>query len=353
MCGTPVEIAQVQQVTPIAGSASETERGPADLMEPDEETQVVARSPGGTEALRQFAISKQLQFGLLAGAAAVLLAVGAFVVYYFWYGNSAIEKKLDAAITRGELFKPEGESAYDLYHQLKKNGVDDKTLTPFENRLLPQLTTQPLKLISDFAVPTNAEPVLSDWQTSLKLIQWAVEMRPDDNPLNAREKYIEGRIAFISNQKDQALDLWKKASDLDRTWAIPPNGIGVIYNEKKSFETARKYLFEAIRREASWAVPYNSIGTSYFFEKKYDDAWTYYMKAVERSPNWARPHAWLGDVAMRREDFVTAADEYQKALDLAQSGNTSLDLNDIKRRLDQAKKKSQEVGEGETIERDS
>ena len=341
MCGTPVEIAQVQLVTPV-GFTPAAAVAPTDVIGPDEETRVMARSPAVAEApSSHFTISRPLKFGVIAGAAAVLLAVGAFVVYYSLYGNSAIEKKLDAAIARGDLFKPEGENAYDLYHQLKKNGADSKTLATFEVKLVPQLTTQPLKLISDFAVPTNAEPVAADWQNALKPMQWAVEMRPNDNGLNAREKYIEGRIAFISNQKDQALDLWKKASDLDRTWAMPPNGVGVIYNEKKSFETARKYLFEAIRREASWAVPYNSIGTSYFFEKKYDDAWTYYMKAIERSSNWARPHVWLGDVAMRRNDFATAADEYQKALDLAQSGNTSLDLNDIKKRLDGAKKKSQ------------
>jgi hypothetical protein len=53
---------------------------------------------------------------------------------------------------------------------------------------------------------------------------------------------------------------------------------------------------------------------------------------------------------MRRNDFVTAADEYQKALDLAQSGNTALDLNDLKKRLDQAKKKSQEKSENEIID---
>jgi hypothetical protein len=119
------------------------------------------------------------------------------------------------------------------------------------------------------------------------------------------------------------------------------------------FDTkVQSLLFEAIRREASWAVPYNSIGTSYF-SKRNMMTLGHTTKAVERSPNWARPHAWPGDVAMRRDDFVTAADEYQKALDLAQSGNTSLDLNDLKRRLDQAKKKSQKVGEGETLEMDS
>lgn len=74
---------------------------------------------------------------------------------------------------------------------------------------------------------------------------WAIEIRPNDNGLNARAKYIEGRIAFISNLKDQALELWKKASDLDSAWAMPPNGIGVIYNEKKSFEFVKPMLVES------------------------------------------------------------------------------------------------------------
>jgi tetratricopeptide (TPR) repeat protein len=316
--------------------------------EPDEETRVMPRSLSVPTPPR-FTIQRLPLIAVIA-VAVVLLLGGAVTLYFFRYGNSALEKKLDAAITRGDLFEPEEESAYDLYQQLKRNGADAKTLARFEDRLIPQITTQPLKLISDFANPTNAEPSLTDWQTALKPMQWAVEMRPNDKGLNARAKYLEGRIAFISNKKDQALELWKKASDLDGGWAMPSNGVGVIYNEKKSFEMARKYLFEAVRREATWAVPYNSIGTSYFFEKRYDDAETYYTKASERAPTWARPHVWLGDIAMRRSDFMKAADEYQKALDLAQIGKTALDLNDVKKRLDRAKKKSEEGSENEVLD---
>lgn len=363
-CGTCGNLAQPEAVISSGQFPVDYEiAAPARLNEVDAEAVVERIDTSAFQAASSLAFPDQATTNvsmlvqrkalIISGAAALVLifaAVSSIAAYYYWFSDAAIEQKLDAAITRGDLFKPEGESAYDFYHRLKKNGAEAKSLAPFEERLLPQLTTQPLKLISSFAIPTNREPSPSEWQNALKSMQWASEMRLGDNAINARAKYIEGRIAFISNQKDQALDLWKKASDLDRAWSMPPNGVGIIYNEKKNFEAARKYLFEAIRRESSWAVPYNSIGTSYFFEKNYDDAWSYYMKAVERSPNWARPHAWLGDVAMRRKDFVTAADEYQKALDLAQYGNTALDLNEIRKRLDQARKKSQESAENEIVD---
>lgn len=295
-------------------------------------------------------ITKTLLLGLIAGAAVVLLFVTASAVYYFRFSNYALEKKLDDAIVRGNIFVPNGESAYDFYHQLKGKGADSKTLARYETKLLPQLTAGPLKLISDFAVPTNPEPTLSDWQNALRQLQWTVEIRPNDAALNARYNYIEGRIAFMSNQKDRALDLWKTASDVDRSWAMPANGIGVIYNERKSFETARRFLFEAIRRDAGWAVPYNSVGTAYYYENRLDEASTYYLRAVERSPNWARPHAWLGDIAMRRNDFSNAVREYETAINLAQSGSTTLDVNNLHKRLDRAKNKSEEMEENEVID---
>ena len=124
---------------------------------------------------------------------------------------------------------------------------------------------------------------------------------------------------------------------------MPANSVGIIYNERKEWQTARQFLLEAIHRDTNWAIPYNNLGTSYFFEKNDQQAWSYYQQAVERAPNWARPHAWLGDLAMRKKDYGVAVEEYQKVLDLSHADNTSLDLNEIRKRLDQAKSKSQQA----------
>src|SRR5258707_8294679 len=75
MCGAPVEIAQVQPVTPV-GFTPAAAVAPTEVIEPDEETRVMARSPDVAEATSQFTISRPLKFGLIAGAAVVLLAVG-------------------------------------------------------------------------------------------------------------------------------------------------------------------------------------------------------------------------------------------------------------------------------------
>ena len=291
---------------------------------------------------------------ILAGVFAVLvLGLVSAAGYYFWFSSATIERKLDDAITRGNLVKPEGACAYDYYHELKQRGVTPSILAHYDDKLVPILTTGPKKMLDDFVVPTNKEPELSEWQEASKPMSWASEMKPNDNSLAARAKYIEGRAAFLNGQKDQALDAWKRANDLDKSWAVPTNSLGIIFIERKDYQTARAYLLDAVHRDASWAVPYNNLGTTYFFEKNDEKAESYYLQAVERAPNWPRPHAWLGDIAMRRQNYDRAAEQYQKVLDLAPPGTTTINLGDIKKRLDRAKKKSQEPGEGELIEKDS
>jgi tetratricopeptide (TPR) repeat protein len=289
---------------------------------------------------------------ILAGIAVVLLlGISSVAAYYFWFSNAAIERKLNAAIANGSLFKPEGNNAYDLYNQLKQNGAKDETLTRYRGRLLPVLTTQPLKMLADFTVPTNREPGLTEWQDAHRSITWASELKPDDSSLAARAKYIEGRIAYLSIKKDEALSLWKRASELDKTWALATNAVGVLYNERKEYQTARQFGLEAIRREPNWAVPYNNVGTSYFLQKNDGKAESYYLQAIERAPNWPRPHVWLGDIAMRRRNYDQAVREYEATLNLAVPGTTTLDLAEINQRLERARKKSQELGdENETID---
>lgn len=283
---------------------------------------------------------------ILAGLFVVLvLGTGSLAAYYFWFSSAAIERKLDDAIARGNLVKPVGASAYDYYHELKQRGVNPTVLAHYDDRLVPILSSAPKKMLDDFIVPTNKEPELPEWQEAVKPMAWASEMKPNDNSLAARAKYIEGRAAFLTGQKDQALDTWKRASDLDKLWAVPPNSVAVIIIERKDYQTARAYLLDAIHRDDKWAVPYNNVGTTYFFEKNDAKAESYYRQAVQRAPNWPRPHAWLGDLAMRRQSYDQAAEEYQKVLDLAPPGTTTINLSDIKKRLDGAKKKSQEASD--------
>jgi tetratricopeptide (TPR) repeat protein/predicted amidophosphoribosyltransferase len=288
---------------------------------------------------------RHLIIAAIAVAVLITLIAGGAI---YWYVSGATERKLEDAIAKGNLLKPPGENAYELYHQLKRAGTSAKTLARFEERLLPMLTSRPQQLLADFAVPGNKEPPFTEWEEAQKLLAWAMEMKPNDSSLAAKSNYCTGRIAYLSNRKDEALQSWKRASDQDTSWALATNGVGLIYNELKDYATARQFLLEAIRREPGWAVPYNNAGTSFFYERDYSQAENYYRQAVERAQSWGRPHFWLGDIAMHNQTYSLAVQEYEAGLNLTQPGATNLDLDKIREKLDQARQKAaQQVSIGD------
>jgi len=254
-------------------------------------------------------------------------------------GNS-VEKRLDAAITQHQLFGPSGDSAHDLYSQLKNSGATEETLRPYRDRLLPPLTTPNYQMIDQFMAPGSDDPPLSDWQTAYQSLQWASELKPGDAKLVSRLAYCEGRIAYLSRAEDQAINSWTRAAGADKNWPLPINGIGLIYTARKDHRTARTYYLTAAQRDPNWAYPYNNIGTSYYMEQNYYDAKTYYQKAVQLAPHWARPHSWLGDIALKEKDYATAIQEFSLVLDANATGTKNMDLDKIRKQLELARQQS-------------
>lgn len=254
--------------------------------------------------------------------------------------SNSIEKKLDRAITNGQVFGPGSDNARDLYYQLKNSGASEEKLRPYRARLLPLLTGQPFQMIRNFMVPGSDDPALPEWQTAYQSLQWATELEPGDASLRARALYCEGRLAFLSKDEDRAVQVWTRAADADKSWPLPVNGIGLIYTARKNYPGARSYYFEALRRDASWAYPYNNIGTSFYMEKNYYEAKDYYLKAVQIAPQWARPHSWLGDIAMKEQDFQTAIQEFSLVLEPNATGTRNMDLDKIRRQLELAKQRA-------------
>ncbi len=254
------------------------------------------------------------------------------------FPEGSAESKLDKAIAENRLLEPAGDSAYDLYHQLKNSGASGETLAYFNEKLLPAVTAKPQQMLADFAVPDGRDWPKKDWEEAKRLMEWATEIKPGDNAIGARSTYFAGRVAYLNNRKDETIKLYKQAHDLDTAWATPANGLGVIYNERRQFQSARQFLEEATRREPSWALPYYNLARTYHYENNIEQAAANYRLAAERAPVWARPHAQLGDIAYSRGDYAGAASEYQAAVNL--SSPTSRDLAALKQKLARAKQLS-------------
>ncbi len=310
----------VQQTAPVYEPAPLPVPPPAPLLE----------SPAATLQSR---IGNKKLLGTAIGVAVIL------ALLLFWYFSEGTEQKLDAAVAKGNLLRPSGESAYDFYRKLKEGGLSDSRRARLAAKLIPAITARPQQMIRDLTLPGNRSDVTkSDWQDAQTLMSWAAELQPADKTIAARVDYCAGRVAYLDNRKDDALTFWKRAAEQDATWGMPLNSAGLIYNELKNYPTARPFFLEAIRREPQLALPYNNIGTSYFYEKNDTQAEGYYRQAIERAPQWARPHAWLGDIAMRRKDFNVAVQEYETALSLDPSGTSGIDANRIRQQLEQARR---------------
>lgn len=295
-------------------------------------TYAAATSPATTAT--RTSIAPKIVVGVIAG---VLLLVVVIAISLSVGGNT-VEKQLDEAIVKGNLFPPPTQNARDLYTQLKNAGANEDTLRRYRERLVPLLTSQATHLIQNLMQPGYDEAAVSDWQSAAKSILWATEFNPADNALAAKSSYCQGRVAYLAKQGQDAIQHWTQAAKLDQSWALPLNSAGLVYASEKNYSAARSLYFEAIRRNSNWANPYNNLGTSYYMEKNYSEAKVYYQKAVQIAPDWARPHAWLGDIAMNEKDFATAVSEYQAVLGPKAIGIGNMNLEKIREKFEQAQR---------------
>jgi tetratricopeptide (TPR) repeat protein len=287
--------------------------------------------------------------GWLIGLGVLLLFILAGVGGWYFY-NASTQTKFRRAIDRGNLVSPAGESAYDYYLQLKRDGKPAEELAEYTKPLVPQLVGQAKQLFEDLNSPGTRDAAPEAWEEAQRALAWAAEINPKDSKLAAQASYAAGRVAYLRGDKNEALNWWKKAYDQDKTWYLPANGLGIIYNERKNYIAARTVLQEAIRREPNSPLPYNNLGTAYLLAKDDGQAEANYQKAVELSPNWPRPHAWLAEIAMRRKDYARAVQEYEMVLSLGATTDTSIDTNKIRLQLEQARKLLQEQAAAPTPE---
>jgi tetratricopeptide (TPR) repeat protein len=252
----------------------------------------------------------------------------------------ALEQRLDSAIAHGQFLTPITDNAHDLYSQLKSSGASEEKLRSYREKLVPSLTNPFYQMIREFMVPGSDDLPLADWQNAYQSLRWASELKPEDKGLVARTAYCEGRVAFLTKDEDRAIEAWTRAANADKSWALPVNGIGLIYTARKNYSAARTYYLDAVQRDPNWAYPYNNIGTAYFMERNYYEAKGYYQKAVQLAPQWARPHSWLGDIAMKEQDYATAIQEFSLVLEPGATGTKNMDLGKIQKQLDLARQRS-------------
>ena len=125
--------------------------------------------------------------------------------------------------------------------------------------------------------------------------------------VDAFKLYTQGRALWMTRQQagmKQSIKLYRQATELDDKFALAYTGIADAYsmlavygfmNPNEAYPQARKYVLDAITRNASLPEAYISLGWIQFaYEWKLKESESNYRKAIKLNPKISQAHQWLG-----------------------------------------------------------
>lgn len=269
--------------------------------------------------------------GIISAVAVVAIALAV----YFAVESSPTAKlatALRSAVSNGKFVTLSNDDAYSYYYQLRGLDPSNTALAEIAPKVLPQLRSMGDDAFRKKMLVMSEKDTTQDWQKTLRIYEWAHALDANDKQIESRWRFSEGEFAKMQQRKDDAERGYSLAAQVNSTWALPQNSLGLLRSESKRWSEGIPYFQRAIDLQSNWEVPYNNMGTAYFYLKNYDAAENWYKQALQKNPSWARPHYWLGSIYEQKNWKPQAIEEYQTALRLNQD-SSSLNVDEIQRRI--------------------
>jgi tetratricopeptide (TPR) repeat protein len=207
---------------------------------------------------------------------------------------------LDPAFALAELGRanvsPTGKEFFD--HLKKAVTLSDKASNG--ERLLIQATE----------AGANGEPAKQK-----ELLDQLVAAYPNDE----RAHFNLGGYYFGQQDFPQAIEHYKKATELDATYSTAFNILGYAYRQNEDYqnaETAFKKYIELIPKDPN---PYDSYAELLLKMGRFDESIVQYRKALEIDPNFINAHQGIASAQLYSGKPAEAAAELQKITDKARS----------------------------------
>ena len=132
----------------------------------------------------------------------------------------------------------------------------------------------------------------------------------------ARRLNNAGVMAYHNGQYEKALDLFKKALQLDQGMTEAYNNLGLTYTEINEEEKATEAFKKAIQLSPELAAAYNNLGYVFYRLGSYEEAIEMYNEAIGRSKDSSSAYTNLGNAYYKLDRTEEAIDAWKKALQL-------------------------------------
>jgi serine/threonine protein kinase len=254
--------------------------------------------------------SKGKRMAIIIGiAAAAVLAVAVAVMLNL----SSTKKSVLAEIKKGNLVKPQGSSAYDLYFN-NKNSLKDSDKTEILNEAIPVLEKRGDEIVTQ--LKQDANETESEWDEANRLYTWLNDLK--SKPMyDARRYFAQASLAFLKEDYTKALSNYQRSVELDSSWALSLNRLGRTYLRLKDKERARQYYERATTAEPGWINPWINLGYLCWEMTDYAASENAMQQALQIDPAKASAHYLLAQLYERRMLFCDAVQQYQLAIENA------------------------------------
>jgi serine/threonine protein kinase len=191
---------------------------------------------------------------LIAGIVLIgLIVAGVFI----FRSISSPKRQILSEIKNGNLVKPDGGSAYDLYLKYAKNDLSDTDKREIAAEVTPPLKKRGEEIISQLKQEANESE--GEWAEAIRVFAWLNDLEP--GPIyDSRKFFSQARLEFLKKDYNKSLADYQRSMELDPAWALPLNGLGRVYINMKDKATARQYYTRATAADPNWVYPWINLG---------------------------------------------------------------------------------------------
>ncbi len=266
---------------------------------------------------------------LLAVAVVLLIAIGVVV----FLTMTSVKSSILNEAKKGNLVKPEGSSAYDLYFK-NKSDLKDADKTEIANQVTSDLERRGNEIMAQLKNDANESE--AEWNEAIKIYTWLHDLKASSS-YEARRYFSQASLAFSRKDYTKALSDYRSAVEKDGNWALAANRLGRTYVNLKDKESARQHYIRATQLEPNWIYPWINLGGLYVDLNEPYNAQEALQRALQIDPNKASVHWMMGQTYEKMERWCDAVNEYTTAVNNAYNSgkDPGFTVDRVKARIEQ------------------
>lgn len=129
----------------------------------------------------------------------------------------------------------------------------------------------------------------------------------------ADEWFNKGNAAYQAKNYDEAIACYKKASEIDPSFASAFYNLGIIYEAKGMTDAAISSYKQVLAIKPDYYAAQNNLGTIYKKKGMIDEAMTEFKQILSKNFNFPYAHFNLAECYFSKGNMHSASEHYYKA----------------------------------------